>query len=108
MQQITTNKIALVTALDAAGWGFSGFTAQVFSPAGSGGIQFNIYPLPKQTTPTAPTGAMRKALVDAFPDHSVSFTDAQVFDDANNIQVPGLIVTLVPMPAAAAPAGSAA
>jgi hypothetical protein len=108
MQSITTNKIALITALDAAGWGFSSFAGQVFSPNGAGGMQFTVYPSPKQATPAIATGTQKKALIDAFPAYNVSLADAQVFDDADNVTVPGLTVTLSPIPAAPAAAGSAA
>jgi hypothetical protein len=97
MNAITTSKIALITALDEAGWGFSGFGGQVFSSLGSGAVQFQLYPLPKAATPAVATAAQKAALINALTKYNVSLQDAQVFDEVNSVTVPGLMVTLVPI-----------
>jgi hypothetical protein len=101
MNAITTTKTALLAALDGAGYGFSVYNGQQGANA-KGALQLSLYLLTSQAG--AISTAQKAALATALETAGYEYTAMQnqpVWDEGALAMVPGLVVVLVPVPAAA-------
>ena len=103
MNAINTAKTNLISALDAAGWGFAQYNGQAGGP---GAVQVFCYPISPAAKPAAGaqaqpvSGGQKIALIQALEgSYNVGLNDATVWDEAQLTNVSGLVVTLIPVAA---------